>query len=101
MTGNDLVAKAMEYLSGVIAPRLSDPFKQFKIGMVVGGLGRRKIEAAASALFADFTDENGVVDVAGLKRAVLSGFGAAKALHIADLGLSLDAKDAEDFFARL
>lgn len=101
MTQSDILTKAMQYLGGVIAPRLTDPLKQFKVGMVVGGVGRKRIEAMAGALFEDFTDERGAVDVAGLKRAVLSGFGAAQALPIADLGISLDAQDAEDFFARL
>ncbi len=101
MKREDVVAGAMRYLAGVVAPKLEDPLKQFRIGMVAGGLGRRRVDALASALLADFEDESGEVDLAALRASVMSGFAASKSLRVAELGVVLEPSDAEEFFASL
>lgn len=101
MKKEDIVAGAMKYLVGTVAPKLTDPMKQFKLGMIAGGLGRKRVDAAATALLADFTDPAGEVDMATLKSSVMSGFAAAKTLHVAELGITLDSADAEELFASL
>lgn len=101
MKKEDIVAGAMKYLTGVVAPKLADPLKQFKLGMVAGGLGRKRVDAAAAALLADFADEAGEVDLAALKASVMSGFAAAKTLRVAELGITLEPCDAEELFASL
>lgn len=101
MKKDEIVAGALKYLVGTIAPKLADPMKQFKLGMIAGGLGRKRIDAAATALLADFTDPAGEVDLVALETAVMSGFDAAKTLRIAELGITLEPADAKELFASL
>lgn len=101
MKKEDIVAGAMKYLVGTIAPKLTDPMKQFKLGMIAGGLGKKRIDAAATELLADFTDPEGEIDLERFKASIMSGFAAAKTLRIAELGITLEPCDAEELFASL
>jgi hypothetical protein len=101
MKKDEVVAGAMRYLVAAVAPKLEDPLKQFRIGMVAGGLGRKRVDALASVLLDGFSDETGEVDLAALKASVMSGFAAAKTLRVAELGIVLEPSDAEELFASL
>lgn len=99
MNAKQMTDKLVEYLAVAVAPKLTDPLKQFKIGLIRGGLGRKRIDAMAEALYADVTREDGSIDVAALKTAILEGFKAAPSIPVSELGIEINAKDAEEFFA--
>lgn len=101
MKQEQLIERLARHLVTNVAPRLTDPVKQFKIGLIAGGIGRRRIAEMAKPMLDEVTGENGEVDLASLRKAVGCGFEVAKELPVPELGIVFDAADAEAFFSSL
>ena len=99
MKAEQLIDKLLAHLVTQVAPRLTDPLKKFKIGLLGGGgIGRRRIAEMAKPLLDDVTGPDGEIDIAALRQAVHAGFDAAHKVPIAELGIEIDATDAARFF---
>lgn len=98
MKAEQLIDKLIAHLVMQVAPRLTDPLKKFKIGLLGGGIGRRRIAEMAKPLLDDVTGPDGEIDIAALRQAVNAGFDAAHKVPIAELGIEIDATDAARFF---
>lgn len=101
MKSEQLVDKLVSHLVTQIAPKLTDPLKKFKIGLLGGGIGRRRIVDMAKPLLDDVTGPDGEIDIAALRQAVNAGFDAAQKIPISELGIEIDAADAARFFDSL
>lgn len=98
MKAEQLIDKLLAHLVTQVAPRLTDPLKKFKIGLLGGGIGRRRIVEMAKPLLDDVTGQDGEIDLAALRQAVASGFDVAHKVPVAELGIEIDATDAARFF---
>lgn len=98
MKAEQLIDKLLAHLVTQVAPRLTDPLKKFKIGLLGGGIGRRRIVEMAKPLLDDVTGPDGEIDLAALRQVVASGFDVAHKVPIAELGIEIDAADAARFF---
>lgn len=98
MKAEQLIDKLVAHLVTQVAPKLTDPLKKFKIGLIGGGIGRRRIAEMAKPLLDDVTGPDGEIDLAALRQAVNSGFDAAHKVPISELGIEIDATDAARFF---
>ena len=98
MKAEQLIDRLVAHLVTQVAPRLTDPLKKFKIGLIGGGIGRRRIVEMADPLLADVTGADGEIDLAALRQAVNAGFDAAHKVPVAELGIEIDATDAARFF---
>ena len=98
MKSEQLIDKLVSHLVTQIAPKLTDPLKKFKIGLLGGGIGRRRIIEMAKPLLDDVTGPDGEIDLVAHRQAVNAGFDAAHKIPIAELGIEIDATDAAKFF---
>lgn len=98
MKSEQLIDKLVSHLVTQIAPKLTDPLKKFRIGLLGGGIGRRRIIEMSKSLLDDVTGPDGEIDLAALRQAVNAGFDAAHKIPIAELGIEIDATDATRFF---
>lgn len=101
MKAEQLIDKLVAHLVTQVAPKLTDPLKKFKIGLLGGGIGRRRIVEMAKPLLDDVTGPDGEIDLAALRQAVASGFDVAHKVPIAELGIEVNAADAAAFFDSL
>jgi hypothetical protein len=98
MKAEQLIDKLLAHLVTQVAPKLTDPLKKFKIGLLGGGIGRRRIVEMAKPLLDDVTGPDGEIDLAALRQAVNAGFDVAHKVPVAELGIEIDANDAARFF---
>ena len=101
MKSEQLIDKLVSHLVTQIAPKLTDPLKKFKIGLLGGGIGRRRITEMSKSLLDDVTGPDGEIDLAALRQAVNAGFAAAHMIPFAERGIEIDATDAARFFDSL
>lgn len=101
MNAEQLIDRLSTHLVTQVAPRLNDPLKKFKIGLLGGGVGRRRIIEMAKPLLDEVTGTDGEIDLAALRQAVNAGFDVAHKIPVSDLGIEIDATDAEAFFSSL
>lgn len=101
MNAEQLIDRLSTHLVTQVAPRLTDPLKKFKIGLLGGGVGRRRIIEMAKPLLDEVTGTDGEIDLAALRQAVNAGFDVAHKIPVSALGIEIDATDAEAFFSSL
>ena len=101
MKAEQLIDRLVSHLVTQVEPKLTDPLKKFKIGLLGGGIGRRRIIEMAKPILDDVTGPDGEIDLAALRQAVNAGFDAAHKVPIAELGIEIDATDAARFFDSL
>lgn len=98
MKAEQLIDKLLAHLVTQVAPKLTDPLKKFKIGLLGGGIGRQRIVEMAKSLLDDVTGPDGEIDLASLRQAVNAGFDVAHKIPITELGIEIEAADAARFF---
>ena len=98
MKAEQLIDRLIAHLVTQVAPKLTDPLKKFKIGLLGGGIGRRRIVEMAKPILDDVTGSDGEIDIAALRQAVNAGFDVAHKIPVAELGIEIDANDAARFF---
>lgn len=59
MKAEQLIDRLLAHLVTQVAPKLTDPLKKFKIGLLGGGIGRRRIVEMAKPILEDVTGPDG------------------------------------------
>jgi hypothetical protein len=98
---DDLVNKACDFARNDLVSCAKSKIVQFVIGASTVGVGKDMIKSKISPFVKLFEDENGDIDVCGLKESVMSGFSASGSIPFLCGMFALDCDDAKKFFDSL
>ena len=101
MKSVELIDKACEYARTELAANAKSKIVQFILGASTVGTGKAAIEAKVTPMIKFFEDENGDVNISGLKESVLSGFASSGSIPFLGGIFALDCDDAKKFFEHL
>lgn len=98
MKANEFIDRLGRFAVERICPKCSNPMTQMIIGASTCGVGRRILETKLAPILGMCAAENGELDIPGMRESVLAGAQRAKSVPLLGGAISLDAKDAEEFF---
>lgn len=101
MKANEFIDKLCQYARQNLAPKCTNKYTIMAIAAASCGVGRKILDAKILPILAMAVDEQGELDLAGIKDSVLSGMDLAQSVPVLGGLVSIDADDAREFFSSL
>lgn len=101
MNIDELVDKACDFARSDLVSCAKSKIVQFVLGASTVGVGKDMIKSKISPMIKLFEDENGDIDICGLRESVMSGFSSSGSIPFLGGLFALDCEDAKKFFDSL
>jgi hypothetical protein len=98
---DDLVDKACDFARSDLVSCAKSKIVQFVLGASTVGIGKDLIKSKIVPFVKLFEDENGEINVCGLRESVIGGFSASGSIPFLGGMFALDCDDAKRFFESL